>query len=71
MFNLRQPEEGMCALAIGTARDWLFRCREMMESKSFAPSGTSMANAAAMAEQGETMLKLTCKQKSLTPSSAT
>jgi len=49
--------EGMCALAIGTARDWLFRCRDMMESKSFAPSGTSMANAAAMAEQGETMLK--------------
>lgn len=49
--------EGMCAFAIGTARDWLFRCREMMESQSFAPTGTSMANATALTEQGETKLK--------------
>lgn len=49
--------EGMCAFAIGTARDWLFRCREMMESQSFAPTGTSMANATALTEQSETKLK--------------
>ena len=57
----------MCAFAIGTARDWLFRCREMMESQSFAPTGTSMANATALTEQGETKLKLGCNMLQQSP----
>ena len=55
----------MCAFAIGTARDWLFRCREMMESHSFAPTGTSVANAAAMSEQSQAKLKPRCIEFSL------
>ena len=60
-------KEGMCAFAIGTACDWLFRCREMMESQSFAPTGTSMANATALTEQGETKLKLGCNMLQQSP----
>eukprot|EP00438_Fugacium_kawagutii_P025081 Skav209530 [mRNA] locus=scaffold2767:445323:448037:- [translate_table: standard] len=56
--SLRSSEEGMCAFAIGTARDWLFRCREMLESQSFAPAGASLSSTAAMTEQSETKLKL-------------
>ncbi|CAK9112908.1 unnamed protein product [Durusdinium trenchii] len=50
--------EAMCALAIGTARDWLFRSRELIESKSFAPNGSSISGAATKAEQSEVKLKL-------------
>lgn len=48
----------MCALAIGTARDWLFRSRELIESKSFAPNGSSISGAATKAEQSEVKLTL-------------
>eukprot|EP00913_Durusdinium_trenchii_P014126 g13259.t1 len=50
--------EAMCALAIGTARDWLFRSRELIESKSFAPNGSSISGAATKAEQSEVKLTL-------------
>ncbi|CAJ1357032.1 unnamed protein product [Effrenium voratum] len=49
--------ENMCAFAIGTARDWLFRSRELIEARSFAPSGKTIDGAAAMAGERETKLK--------------
>lgn len=48
----------MCAFAIGTARDWLFRSRELIEARSFAPSGKTIDGAAAMAGERETKLTL-------------
>ena len=51
-------KETMCALAVGTARDWLFRSRELIESKSFAPNGSTIDGAAAKAEQSEGKLRL-------------
>ncbi|CAE7234969.1 unnamed protein product [Symbiodinium natans] len=49
--------ETLCAFAIGSVREWLFRSREWMEASSFAPSGKSIETASSLAQRSEPQLK--------------
>ncbi|CAE6964170.1 unnamed protein product [Symbiodinium sp. CCMP2592] len=49
--------ENLCAFAIGSVREWLFRSREWIEASSFAPGGKTIENASDLAQRSEPQLK--------------
>ncbi|CAE7620513.1 unnamed protein product [Symbiodinium sp. CCMP2456] len=49
--------ENLCAFAIGSVREWLFRSREWIEASSFAPGGKTIETASDLAQRSEPQLK--------------
>ncbi|CAE7629420.1 unnamed protein product [Symbiodinium pilosum] len=49
--------ENVCAFAIGSVREWVFRSREWIEASSFAPDGKSIETASSLAQRSEPQLK--------------